>query len=144
MLVWPEAVIPAVSEEEEEEFKRLAGTAEWDPRQCGEDEERDDQEVATIKKEIRGRKAYMQLDYLAVHPDNQGKGIGTALVQSGMIEAAKLNLDIFILAFKAGLGLYKRLGFRVEREIVQDDSKYGGPGDYRTYFMIYEQNPTSN
>lgn len=79
------------------------------------------------------------LDYLAVHPTNQGKGIGTALVQSGMREAEKLGLDIYILAFKAGVGLYKRLGFQVEKEIVQDDSKYGGPSDHRTFFMIYEQ-----
>jgi len=79
------------------------------------------------------------LDYLAVHPTNQGKGIGTALVQSGMREAEKLGLDIYILAFKAGVGLYKRLGFQVEKEIVQDDSKYGGTGDHRTFFMIYEQ-----
>jgi len=61
-----------------------------------------------------------------------------------MREAEKLGLDIFILAFEAGVGLYKRLGFHVEKEIIQDDSKYGGTGDYHTYFMIYEQKAASS
>ena len=84
------------------------------------------------------------LDYLAVHPTNQGKGIGTALVQSGMRQAEKLGLDIFILALEAGMDLYKRLGFYIEKEIVQDYSKHGGTGEYRFYFMIYEQKPKSS
>ena len=77
---------------------------------------------------------------MAVHPENSGKGVATALVQSGMREAEKMGLDIFILAFKAGRGVYKRLGFHTERELIQDDSMYGGKGEYGTYFMIYEQN----
>lgn len=77
-----------------------------------------------------------------MHPENQRKGVGTALVKSGMIEAKKLGLDIFILAFEAGMGVYKRLGFQIEKELVQDDSMYGGKGKYSTYFMIYEQHST--
>jgi len=73
------------------------------------------------------------LDYLAVHPQHQGKGVGTALVESGMREAEKLGLDIFIQAMKAGLGVYRRLGFHVEKEFIEDDSI--------VYFMIYEQGP---
>jgi predicted N-acetyltransferase YhbS len=78
------------------------------------------------------------LDYLAVHPDNQGKGIASALVQSGIRQAEQLGLDIFVLAFRAGFGVYKRLGFRMERELIQDDTIYGGEGDYPVRFMIYE------
>jgi predicted N-acetyltransferase YhbS len=77
---------------------------------------------------------------LAVHPENQGKGVATALVQSGMRQAEKMGLNIFVLAFKARVGVYKRLGFHIERELVQDDSMYGGKGEYAVYFMIYEQN----
>ena len=80
---------------------------------------------------------------MAVHPDNQGKGIGTALVESGMREAEKMGLDIFVLAFKAGVGVYKRLGFRIEQELIQDDSMYGGSGEYGIYYMIYEQSSKS-
>jgi ribosomal protein S18 acetylase RimI-like enzyme len=74
-----------------------------------------------------------------VHPEHQGKGIATALVQSGMKEAEKLGLDVFIQAMQAGLGVYTRLGFHIEREIVQNDSKFGGPGDFSDYLMIFEQ-----
>jgi len=76
---------------------------------------------------------------LAVHPKNQGKGVATALVQNGLREAEKLGLDIFIHAMKAGVGVYKRLGFYVEKEFIQDDSMYGGNGDHHVYLMIYEQ-----
>jgi ribosomal protein S18 acetylase RimI-like enzyme len=76
---------------------------------------------------------------LAVHPENQGKGIATLLVQSGMKVAEDLGLDIFVLAFRSAWGVYSRLGFRVERELIQDDSMYGGDGNYGVRYMIYEQ-----
>ena len=84
------------------------------------------------------------MEYLAVHPDKQRRGAATALVESGMSEAEKLGLDIFIHAMKAGVGVYKRLGFRIVKEFIQDDSKYGGPGEYYVCLMTYEQKPTSN
>jgi hypothetical protein len=71
-------------------------------------------------------------------------GIGSALIQSGMREAEKLGLDIFIDSTKAGVGVYKRLGFRMEDEIIQDDSMYGGTGESYTGLMIYEQKPDSH
>ena len=81
---------------------------------------------------------------MAVHPENQGKGVATLLVQSGMRQAEKMGLDIFIHALKAAVGVYKRLGFQIEREILQDDSKYGGKGGHFVYLMTYEQKPGSN
>lgn len=84
------------------------------------------------------------LDYLAVHPENQGRGIATALVESGMREAEKLGLDIFVTAFKAGVGIYKRLGFRILKDFVEDDSKFGGPGEVYFALMIYEQKDSTN
>ncbi|KAI1871502.1 uncharacterized protein JN550_004496 [Neoarthrinium moseri] len=132
---WPEAVVPAVTEAEEAEIERVAATAVWDPNP-----ESDVlvEPISKIKKEILGRKPYLRLDYMAVHPENQGKGIATTLVESGMEQADMLGLDIFVLAFQAGRGVYKRLGFRIEQELVQDDSMYGGTGEYAVYFMIYE------
>lgn len=73
-----------------------------------------------------------------MHLDNQGKCLAIALVQSGIDQVRKLELDIFILAFKAGLIVYKRLGFRIENQSIQDDSMYGGKGEYGVYFMIYD------
>ena len=61
------------------------------------------------------------------------------MVQSGMRQAEEMGLDIFILAFKSAVGVYKRLGFQVEREIIQDDSIYGGKGEYGVYFMFYQR-----
>jgi hypothetical protein len=61
-----------------------------------------------------------------------------------MIQAEKLGLDIFIHAMEAGVEVYKRLGFFIEREIVQDDTKYGGTGETSVYLMIYEQKPGSD
>ncbi|KAK6078429.1 acetyltransferase [Seiridium cupressi] len=120
---WPEAMVQPVSPEEEAEIRRVAETAFWDPN-TGPD----------VFIETRC------LEYLAVHPDNQGKGVGTALVESGMRQAEKMGLDIFIHAMKMGMRVYKRLGFRVEKEPVMDGSPYGGDGDYRVWFLIYEQN----
>lgn len=79
------------------------------------------------------------LDYLAVHPTQQRRGVATALVRSGMRQAEKLGLDIFVHAMKPGVPVYERLGFRMERELIQDDSQYGGPGLFGDYFLIYEQ-----
>ena len=80
----------------------------------------------------------LELDYLAVHPENKGKGIGTALVESGIRHAEKIRVPIFAMAFKAGRGIYTRLGFKEVNRVIQDDSPYGGAGEYGAYFMIYD------
>jgi len=134
-LVWPEAVVPAVGPEEEAEFRRIADTAIWDPNT---DSDELLVPVYKVKEEILARKPYMCLDYLAVHPENQGKGVGTALVQSGMKHAEKIGLAIFVHAFEAGVGVYKRLGFYIEKDIVQDDKIWGGEGEHHVYLMTYE------
>ncbi|KAB5550023.1 acyl-CoA N-acyltransferase [Coniochaeta sp. 2T2.1] len=106
---WPQAQVPAVTADEEEELRRLAESAWWE-----------------------------ELDYLAVHPNNKGKGIGTALVEAGMGYAEKARLPIFAMAFKAGFGIYRRLGFKEDERVIQDDSQFGGKGEYGAYFMIYD------
>ena len=78
-----------------------------------------------------------ELDYLAVHPDNQARGIATQLVASGLKEAKKIGLDVYVMAFPPGVGLYRRLGFRIEKEIVQDISEEGGLGEIYRAFMTY-------
>ncbi|KAK1572847.1 acetyltransferase [Colletotrichum navitas] len=133
---WPDAMVPAVTPEEEAEIQRNAKTAHWDPN-----EESDELliPIREAKDEILAKKSYMRLDYLAVHPDNQGKGIGTVLVESGMKQAEEMKLDIFVHAMKAGVGVYKRLGFSIEKEFSQDDTEYGGEGEVDTALMIYRQ-----
>lgn len=78
------------------------------------------------------------MDYLAVHPENMGKGIATMLVQSGIKRAEELGVGIFILAYQAGLNLYLRQGFKEIARVVQDAVKWGGTGDYAVYLLTYE------
>jgi hypothetical protein len=61
------------------------------------------------------------------------------LVESGIRQAKELGLDIFVYAKKNGAGLYKRLGFRIERDFRLDDSQYGGEGEVYVALMIYGQ-----
>ena len=154
-IAWSEAQVPSVPAEEEAEIVRVAESAIWDP-----DPTSDPllNKPLKIKAELLARKPYMSmqspslqmpyarltqappaLDYLAVHPKHQRRGVATALVRSGMRQAAALGLDIFIHAMPAGVPVYTRLGFRIEREIEQDDTAYGGPGLYSDYFHVFEQ-----
>lgn len=66
--------------------------------------------------------------------------MATALVESGIRAAEEMGVDLFMLAFKAGLGVYTRLGFKEVERIIQDDSMYGGTGEYGAYFLTYEVN----
>ncbi|KAJ5938246.1 hypothetical protein N7454_004588, partial [Penicillium verhagenii] len=122
---WPEAQVPAIEPEKEAEIRRLAGTAVWDPN---EDDSVLGDRVTTLKNEVTPKKPHISLDYLAVHPDNQRKGVGTALVKSGIEQADKMGLDIFVHAFTEGYELYKRMGFELIAELIKDDSAYGGSG----------------
>lgn len=72
-----------------------------------------------------------------MHPDNQGRGIATQLVASGLKEAKKIGLDVYVRAFRPGVGLYRRLGFRTEKEVILDDSEEGGPGEVYRALMTY-------
>ena len=60
------------------------------------------------------------------------------LVESGIREAQKIGLEVFVLAFKAGLGVYYRAGFKLLDQIIQDDRPYGGKGEYGAYYMLKE------
>lgn len=80
----------------------------------------------------------IELDYLAVHPRNKGKGIATALVAAGVRAAESIGLPTVTMSYKAGRGVYARLGFEEVDRVIQDDSQYGGAGEYGAYFMIRE------
>jgi ribosomal protein S18 acetylase RimI-like enzyme len=61
----------------------------------------------------------LQLVDIAVHPNLQGKGIGTALVQRVQQEAAKARLPIRCCVFRFNTGslrFHQRLGFSILRE----------------------------
>ncbi|KAE8149872.1 acyl-CoA N-acyltransferase [Aspergillus avenaceus] len=133
--MWPEAQIPDVSDEERQRYSEMAESAWWKPR---EDLDALDEKTDIVKKRLLAERPYIRLDYLAVHPDNKGKGIGSALAASGIRYAEKVGIPLFVLAFKAGRGVYERLGFKEVDRVIQDDSQYGGLGEYGAYFMIYD------
>lgn len=77
------------------------------------------------------------LDYLAVHPDHQGKGVASQLVESGLREAESIGLDVFVYAFRPAVGMYRRLGFRPEQEFTLDHPAYGDLGTEYRCLMTY-------
>jgi hypothetical protein len=62
-LAWREAVVPAVSPEEEAEILRIASAEPWDPNGDMDDL---DLELRKIKKEILDRKSYMRMYVLVL------------------------------------------------------------------------------
>ncbi|KAF2964112.1 hypothetical protein GQX73_g9475 [Xylaria multiplex] len=132
---WDEAQVPDVSDDEERKYEELALSAQWKGRSGVSG--MDDKNYAVMNP-ILAEKPYIKLDYLAVHPENKGKGIGTALVAHGIRQSEKMRLPIFAMAFKAGLGIYTKLGFKEVDRVIQDNSQWGGVGEYGAYFMIYD------
>lgn len=75
------------------------------------------------------------LDYFAVHPENQGKGAGLALLKHGIQKSQELGLDIFVMAFIGGFGIYERMGFKLLDSLVQDATPFGGNDNYVVKFL---------
>lgn len=64
------------------------------------------------------------LSLLATHPNHQGKGAGSKLVEWGTRKADAMGVRCFVDASPAGLGLYRRLGF--EEEVGKLELDLGG------------------
>lgn len=77
------------------------------------------------------------IEFFAVHPQHQGKGVGTALLRHGIQKAEELGIDIFVLAFVGGFRVYKNMGFITLDSLVQDATAYGGNNCYAVQFMEY-------
>ncbi|MCF7927512.1 MAG: GNAT family N-acetyltransferase [Spirochaetales bacterium] len=67
---------------------------------------------------IRRSKDSMYVDEIHLHPEFQGKGIGSAIMRGLIEEASRSGRTIELHALKRNpvVGLYKKLGFRVYRE----------------------------
>jgi hypothetical protein len=55
-----------------------------------------------------------------------------------MRQAERMQIPIFVFAFKAAQGIYLRLGFTEVDRVLQDDTAYGGDGQYNVYYMVYD------
>ncbi|KAK2013796.1 acetyltransferase [Colletotrichum eremochloae] len=135
---WADSQIADVSDEEKRAIKERSDAAWWEPISMNEIDD-----CTPEKRRILAEKPYINLDYLAVHPENKGKGVATALVENGIRLAEKMGVDIMILAFEAGLNVYKRLGFKEIHRGYQDNTKYGGQG-YWVTIVTYEVNKASS
>ncbi|MCJ1270781.1 hypothetical protein MMC22_010678 [Lobaria immixta] len=127
---WTAARVPAVSEAQHREAEGERDAADWKYDHALDDL---DEQMLEMKRRLMDEKRYMP-----VHPDSRGQGIGTMLVKSGIQEASKLALDVFVHGMKAGLGVYKRAGFRLVDQMIINDSEYGGKGEYGSYSLVKE------
>ncbi|PSR85670.1 acyl-CoA N-acyltransferase [Coniella lustricola] len=132
--IWPEGLVPDVTPEAKQAFIKQAEEADWEPLDFGADDPFDSN-ITRRKNELLGTKDYLVLDYVAVHPDHQGNGIASALVQHGIKKAKELGLPVFVLAFEAGFRLYEKAGFKVLDTLDQDASKIGGTEHYIARLM---------
>lgn len=79
---------------------------------------------------------------LGVLPEYWRKGIASMLVEDAIREfealplPAGIEVDILIRAKKPALGVYKRAGFVIVDQIIQDASHLGVEGgEYGAYFL---------
>jgi ribosomal protein S18 acetylase RimI-like enzyme len=62
---------------------------------------------------------------LAVDPDYGGKGIGSMLIKEGLGQIQKLACPVYVESTPAAVGVYKKLGFVLLRELVViEDPEY--------------------
>lgn len=162
---WPDGQTPDVTPDEHAKYVKMAEAAWWET-----DPSSDvlDPLIVGMKRELFGRKDYVGrysvapdksqttilstrynayinkviavLDYLAVHPEYQGHGAGSALLKHGIQQAQEAGVDIIVLAFSGGFGLYKRMGFQVLDSVTQDASEFGGTDCYTVQIMELEAN----
>ncbi|KXJ97689.1 acyl-CoA N-acyltransferase [Microdochium bolleyi] len=129
---WLDGQVPAVSEAEEKQHAATHAGADWQHRR-----ELDvlDEPISAMMKRLFALHEYMELDFLAVHPDFKGRGIASQLVASGITKAEEMGVRIFVHSLEASVRLYQRLGFQMLDHVTQDDSRFGGPGEYRSYIL---------
>jgi len=74
--------------------------------------------------ENRPKKPHYYLEYLAVHPDQQGKGIGSALLKAQLGRIDSKRIPTFLEnSNERNNPLYERHGFRITREVTLGDTE---------------------
>ena len=81
--------------------------------------------LRTQEEHMSGQ-VYIFMRLLVVLPQYQGKGIGTRLLRWGLEQADQLGVKVWIDASPAGLGLYKKLGWKEFSTLEIDLKEWGG------------------
>ncbi|GIJ90943.1 hypothetical protein Asppvi_009908 [Aspergillus pseudoviridinutans] len=94
---------------------------------------------AKIRAKWIGGRAAAILQVLVVHPDYQGRGIGTRLLAVGVEEVRRLKLPAWLEASPAGYSVYRKCGFRDAELMELDFDKYGLTGMIQVYCMLMDE-----
>jgi GNAT superfamily N-acetyltransferase len=134
---WPEARSPEVGEAEVAQYK-----AEYDATPLPEAENRSEMDemdtpVNENQARLKPKEPYMTLDYLATHPGHQRRGISSMLVKSGIEQADKLGLKIYLMAkSRDATAFYVKNGFDLEWDLSQSLGRWGYDEDCYTAILI--------
>ena len=88
--------------------------------------------------QVTKSKPYWELRILAIHPDHQKRGIGSALLRDGLERVIRdqNSLPVFVISARQGKRLYESFGFHVVQELPLDARDYGGWSQSKHWCMI--------
>jgi len=88
-----------------------------------------------IERKNREGRRYVGLELMIVSPKHQRKGIGNLLLDYGIRRADEEKLPMFLGSSPEGQRLYLKNGFQLTDEFDMDLRKYGGPAEFKHWFM---------
>ena len=68
---------------------------------------------------------------MAVHPSHRLRGIGSLLMNIGILRADELNLECWMEASTMGKSLYEKFSFQALLKIAFDNEKTGATDEWR-------------
>jgi len=77
----------------------------------------------------------VEVESLAITPEHQRKGLGTALLKEFTKKLDEQRAGCFLRASSVGKGLYEKFGWRVLGEHRPDLSEWGYSKEYVSYYM---------
>jgi GNAT superfamily N-acetyltransferase len=76
------------------------------------------------------------LEYMAVAPEHQRKGVATLLLKSGLAQADTAGITTYISSSSMGRRLYEKQGFQAVRTVTYKTSETDPNSDDLTAFYL--------